>query len=122
MPGFTATDKAVNGQQVFGGFLASHYHKPSDDLSLPMDLAAVERFARANLAVARAIADDPVDPAWKPGNFFGKLFGKGRTGSHNHEGSTARRHDAPNRIGSSSCLVPSRLRLIVSGYFPTLNV
>ena len=75
MPGFTATDPAVNGQEVFGGFLASHYHKPSDDLSLPMDLPAVERFTRANLAVARAIADDPVDPAWKPGNFFGKLFG-----------------------------------------------
>lgn len=75
MPGFKATDPAVNGQQVFGGFLAKHYHRPSDDLSLPMDLAAVERFARANLAVARAIADDPVDPAWKPGNFFGKMFG-----------------------------------------------
>lgn len=74
MPGFTATDPSVNGQQVFGGFLASHYHKPSDDLTLPMDLPAVERFARANLAVARAIADDPVDPAWKPGNFFGKTF------------------------------------------------
>jgi Zn-dependent M28 family amino/carboxypeptidase len=78
MPGFTATDPSVNGQQVFGGFLASHYHKPSDDLSLPMDLAAVERFTRANLAVARAIADDPVDPAWKPGNFFGKVFGKSK--------------------------------------------
>jgi Peptidase family M28/PA domain len=76
MPGFTAKDPAVNGQQVFGGFLASHYHKPSDDLSLPMDLPAVERFARANLAIARAIADDPVDPTWKPGNFFGKMFGK----------------------------------------------
>ena len=75
MPGFTAKDPAVNGQQVFGGFLASHYHKPTDDLSLPMDLPAVERFTRANLAVARAIADDPVDPAWKPGNFFGKMFG-----------------------------------------------
>ena len=75
MPGFTAKDPSVNGQQVFGGFLASHYHKPSDDLSLPMDLPAVERFTRANLAVARAIADDPVDPAWKPGNFFGKMFG-----------------------------------------------
>ena len=74
MPGFTATDPSVNGQEVFGGFLASHYHKPSDDLSLPMDLPAVERFTRANLAVARAIADDPVDPAWKPGNFFGKVF------------------------------------------------
>ena len=23
----------------------------------------------------RAIADDPVDPTWKPGNFFGKMFG-----------------------------------------------
>jgi Zn-dependent M28 family amino/carboxypeptidase len=75
MPGFTAKDPAVNGQQVFGGFLASHYHKPSDDLSLPMDLPAVERFTRANLAVARAIADDAVDPSWKPGNFFGKTFG-----------------------------------------------
>ena len=74
MPGFTANDPAVNGQQVFGGFLASHYHKPSDDLSLPMDLPAVERFTRANLAIVRAIADDPVDPAWKPGNFFGKMF------------------------------------------------
>jgi Zn-dependent M28 family amino/carboxypeptidase len=77
MPGFTATDPAVNGQQVFGGFLASHYHKPSDDLSLPMDLPAVERFTRANLAIAAAIANDPVDPTWKDGNFFGKMFGKG---------------------------------------------
>jgi len=77
MPGFTATDPAVNGQQVFGGFLASHYHQPSDDLSLPMDLKAVERFTRANLAVVQAIADDPVDPSWKPGNFFGKMFGRG---------------------------------------------
>lgn len=75
MPGFTAKAPAVNGQQVFAGFLASHYHRPSDDLALPMDLPAVERFTRANLAVARAIADDPVDPAWKPGNFFGKTFG-----------------------------------------------
>jgi hypothetical protein len=74
MPGFTAKDPAVNGQQVFGGFLASHYHRPSDDLSLPMDLQAVNRFARANLAIVQAIADDPVDPVWNPGNFFGKMF------------------------------------------------
>jgi len=78
MPGLTAKDPAVNGPQVFGGFIASHYHKASDDLSLPMDLPAVERFARANLAIARAIADDPVDPTWKPGNFFGKMFGGNR--------------------------------------------
>jgi hypothetical protein len=76
MPGFAATDAAVNGMQLFGEFLATHYHKPSDDLSLPMDLAAVEKFTRANYAVVRAIADDPVDPTWKPGNFFEKVFGK----------------------------------------------
>jgi Zn-dependent M28 family amino/carboxypeptidase len=74
VPGFTAEDPAVNGQQVFGGFLASHYHRPSDDLSLPMDLQALERFTRANLAIVQAIANDPVAPAWKPGNFFGKMF------------------------------------------------
>jgi Zn-dependent M28 family amino/carboxypeptidase len=76
MPGFTAADPSVNGQQVFGGFLAQHYHKPSYDLSLPMDLAAVEMFTRANYLITKAIADDPVDPGWKPGNFFGKVFGK----------------------------------------------
>jgi hypothetical protein len=76
MPGFTAVDPSVNGQQIFGAFLAQHYHKPSDDLSLPMDLAAVEKFTRANYLVAKAIADDPVDPSWKPRNFFGNVFGK----------------------------------------------
>jgi Zn-dependent M28 family amino/carboxypeptidase len=81
VPGFSAKDPTVNGQQVFGGFLASHYHKPSDDLSLPMDLGALERFTRANLAIVRAIAADPVDPSWKPGNFFGKMFATpGETG------------------------------------------
>ena len=54
----------------------SDYHKPSDDLSLPMDLAAVEKFTRANYLIAKSIADDPVDPTWKPGSFFGKVFGK----------------------------------------------
>ncbi len=76
MPGFTAIDPDVNGAQVFGGFLARHYHQPSDDLSLPMDLDAIGRFTHVNLLIARAIADSPETPAWKPGNFFGETFGK----------------------------------------------
>jgi Zn-dependent M28 family amino/carboxypeptidase len=76
MPGFTAKDEKVNGAEVFGGFLARHYHKPSDDLSLPMDPEAVARFTHANLLVTRAIADSPRAPEWKPGNFFGRMFGK----------------------------------------------
>ena len=39
-----------------------------------MDLEAVERFTRANLAIVQAIANDPVAPAWNPGNFVGKMF------------------------------------------------
>jgi hypothetical protein len=74
MPGFTAKDPSVNGQEVFGRFLSAHYHKPSDDLSLPMDLNAAARFTRVNLAVVRAIADDRAEPTWNPGNFFGKTF------------------------------------------------
>jgi hypothetical protein len=74
-PGFAATDPKVNGREVFESFLHGHYHQPSDDLSLPMDLGAVARFADANYLIAREIANDPVAPTWKPGNFFGRVYG-----------------------------------------------
>jgi Zn-dependent M28 family amino/carboxypeptidase len=77
-PGFTAADPKVNGREVFEKFLHGNYHQPSDDLSLPMDQVAAARFAEANYLVARAIADDPVAPTWKPGNFFGRVFEKQR--------------------------------------------
>jgi Zn-dependent M28 family amino/carboxypeptidase len=76
MPGWSATDPAVKGPEVFREFLSKHYHQPGDDLSLAMDLEALARFTRLNLAVTRAIADDPAAPTWKPGNFFGTMFGK----------------------------------------------
>ncbi len=75
-PGFTAADPKTNGREVFEKFLHTYYHQPGDDLSLPMDLDAAAKFAEANYLIARAIADDPVAPSWKPGNFFGKVFGK----------------------------------------------
>jgi len=75
-PGFTAADPKVNGRELLEKFRTGNYHQPSDDLSLPMDQVAAARFAEANYLVARAIADDPVAPTWKPGNFFGRVFGK----------------------------------------------
>ena len=74
-PGFTARDPGVNGAELVGQFLRTHYHQPSDDLGLPMDLESAARFARVNYLVARTVADDPAPPAWKPGNFFGATFG-----------------------------------------------
>jgi Peptidase family M28/PA domain len=76
MPGFTPIDPKSTTPR-FEEFRKKHYHKPSDDLSLPMDLDALARFTRANYRVIATIADDPVAPSWKPGNFFGKMFGKG---------------------------------------------
>ncbi|TGX53728.1 M20/M25/M40 family metallo-hydrolase [Sphingomonas gei] len=56
-------------------FLASHYHKPSDDLSLAIDWAAAAKFTRVNYAAARAIADADARPRWNKGDFFGVAFG-----------------------------------------------
>jgi hypothetical protein len=75
VPGFTSSDKSVDGQKLFGQFLATHYHQPSDDLSIPVDAPSVERFTRGNIALAWLIASEAKQPEWKPGNFFGRTFG-----------------------------------------------
>jgi len=52
-------------------FLASEYHQPSDQHSeLTVDYQAAAVFAEANYGVVRAIAESPVSPQWKAGNFF----------------------------------------------------
>jgi hypothetical protein len=76
VPGFRSSDPSVNGAQVVQQFLQNDYHRPSDDLSRPLDLPSVERFIRANVLVGFAVASDPEPPRWKPGNFFGKTFGR----------------------------------------------
>jgi hypothetical protein len=73
-PGITSARPGGNAEESVSTFLARHYHQPSDDLSLPMDLEAASRFARLNYLIAAAIAADPVPPAWKPSDFFGKTF------------------------------------------------
>ncbi len=75
-PAFGSKDPARNGEAIFNGFLTTHYHQPSDELELPIDLDAVTAFTEANYLIARAIADDPIAPAWKPDNFFGEMFGR----------------------------------------------
>lgn len=75
---FVETDEAdTEGGRLFFGFLEKHYHRPSDDLSRPMDLDSVERFIRANFLIGYAVASDPEPPRWNPGDFFGETYGKG---------------------------------------------
>jgi Zn-dependent M28 family amino/carboxypeptidase len=58
-------------------FLETHYHKPSDDLSLPIDWKASARFARLNQAVVKAIGDADVRVRWYEGDYFGETFAPG---------------------------------------------
>ncbi len=68
-PGF-----ANGGEEKFGSFMAEHYHKPSDDLSLPILYEDAARFADVNYHIALDIAQSPVRPHWNEGDFFGDLF------------------------------------------------
>lgn len=73
---FLMTGFENGGQAAFTGFLRDRYHKPSDDLSQPIDYAAGAKFAAINYEIAREIADADARPAWNKGDFFGTLFGK----------------------------------------------
>lgn len=59
MPGF-----AHGGREIFNDFLAAHYHKPSDETTLPIDWAATTRFAGVVSATVRAVADGKAAPSW----------------------------------------------------------
>ena len=73
---FLMTGFKNGGEKGFKDFLATHYHKPNDDLNQPIDYQAGARFALVNYEIARELADAPVRPTWNKGDFFGNLFGK----------------------------------------------
>lgn len=65
------------GEEAFNEFFSTHYHQPSDEPTLPVLYDDVARFTDANVAIARAVANDPVRPTWNEGNIFGRLFAGG---------------------------------------------
>lgn len=69
--------KALDGmdtQPVFEGFLQEHYHKPSDDLNLPINYAAAAKFTRINTKIGENIANETDRPHWYEGDFFGRTY------------------------------------------------
>lgn len=73
---FLMTGFKNGGEKGFKDFLATHYHKPNDDLNQPINYQAGARFALVNYEIARELADMPARPSWNKGDFFGTLFGK----------------------------------------------
>lgn len=75
--GFNAETGEGEGGRVFRDFLANHYHKPSDDISLPIDYEAGAKFALLNYLIVDEIANADARPRWNADSFFGTLFAPG---------------------------------------------
>lgn len=76
VPGFTSSNPDIDGAALFNEHLQTHYHQPSDDLSRPIDWPSALRFARANVRIGHAIAEEDERPTWNTGDFFGEKFGR----------------------------------------------
>ena len=70
------SEPGVDGPAVFREWLTTRYHTPFDDLSQPRDLKAGAAHATLALLAALDIANAPERPSWKPGDFFGRTFGR----------------------------------------------
>lgn len=74
--GIHSADPRVDGRARLLEWLRTVYHSPRDDTRQPMDFDAAARIARVNFLVGNLVAEAPTRPAWKPGDFFGKQFGR----------------------------------------------
>lgn len=76
--GIHSFQKDGEGQTAFNTFMQKYYHRPTDEVSLPIQWEAALRFVQLNVDIGREIADTPERPTWRPGNFFADTFGAGK--------------------------------------------
>lgn len=76
MTGFKSTDPEIDGGKVFGEFLSTHYHQHSDEISLPINYDAAQKFAEVNIMIGLEIANQAEKPRWNEGDYFGNTFAK----------------------------------------------
>jgi hypothetical protein len=74
VPGLQAKDPNVDGSKVFGEFLSTNYHKPSDDMIQPFKWEAAKTFTEVNFQIGLALANQAQKPTWNEGDFFGETF------------------------------------------------
>lgn len=72
--GYQPRDRNVDLEALRRQFRETHYHQPSDDLSLPMDHATAADLARINLRIALDVANAAAPPRWNTGDFFAEKF------------------------------------------------
>lgn len=76
--GYNSTDPTIDGAAAVIEFRQQHYHRPSDDLSLPVDWDSAVRFARANTRIGYEVGNAKERPIWNDGDFFGEKFARSR--------------------------------------------
>jgi hypothetical protein len=72
--GTHARDRSIDLQALQRNFLREHYHRPSDDLAVPLDYGMAASLARINLRVVTGIANAASRPRWNKHDFFGQKF------------------------------------------------
>lgn len=73
MTGFTSKTEGEDGGEIWGKFFAEHYHRPSDQPSLPINYDAGVTFTNINYAIGQEIANQAERPRWLPESFFAQL-------------------------------------------------
>ena len=86
-PGLTPADPEIDGPAVRGEFMSKHYHRPSDDLSLPFNEIAAGKFARTNFQIGLGLANADERPTWNVDDFFGDKFGRDHVAAESGSGS-----------------------------------
>ena len=74
------SDSGIDAAARFREWGRTRYHTPQDDLGQPMDLNAGARHAQLVFLTGLEIANAEERPAWKPGDFFGRTFGRATPG------------------------------------------
>ena len=77
--GTKSADPAIDGEAMLKDFLKNHYHKSSDDLSLPFSNEGAKLFVQAALLLGLNVANDDERPTWNENDFFGDKFAPGRS-------------------------------------------
>ena len=57
-------------------FLREHYHRPSDEATLPIAWGDALRLARLNARIGQLVGDAAERPRWNDGDFFGGKFAR----------------------------------------------
>jgi Zn-dependent M28 family amino/carboxypeptidase len=72
--GMVSVDGVREPKMAMRKFLRDHYHRPSDEASLPIAYGDASRLARLNARIGKIVGDAAQRPAWNPGDFFGERF------------------------------------------------